>query len=531
MKLECQSATTWVEDNRKRLSRDHQTIWSFHEPAWREYRASQWYVDRLRSEGFDVEVASAGMPTAFVANWRSPSGDGPTIATFAEYDAVPGNSQEAVPYRKARSGTNEWAAGFTEPHSAVGIGALGGILSAKYAMECHNLAGNLRFFGEPAENMCGGKPFHASHGYYKGIDAAIAWRSAPLPALSNTCALDTLCGCYWSKVYTFECLDPDGWLSETSAGLGGAAATPQAAARAPAALDALCLMYTTTKYTRDSMLPHAGSWSINEAILSNGSATADNQPPRFAQIQYSWRCPSIEMAERVLTILDANAAHVAGMTHTVTRSSWVSRTRPGLPNHGLAEIAYANFEHIGPPQWEEHALDFARACQTSLGLSPMDNPLLESASRMTHPTEAEAMLRQAVPAWQTHYGADDYVEYTWHTPTVRVLVGRPRLQPPVSDHRYPSWVGLACGGVPAIVDPVLLTAAKVIGSTIVDLLTDKEKLARCKAEFEERTGGGIGGSRWIAPLLGENHAPPINHGWPEYISTARGFEWCVPVSA
>ena len=72
-------------------------IWDFAEPAWREYRSAAGYVERLRAEGFRVEAGSAGMPTAFAAEWSN--GKGPTVMAYAEYDAVPGNCQIAAPYR------------------------------------------------------------------------------------------------------------------------------------------------------------------------------------------------------------------------------------------------------------------------------------------------------------------------------------------------------------------------------------------------------------------------------------------------
>jgi len=71
-------ALQWLEENRRALSADHQTIWNFHEPSWREYRSSRWYMDRLEREGFQVERGTAGMPTAFRARWSS--GPGPVIA-------------------------------------------------------------------------------------------------------------------------------------------------------------------------------------------------------------------------------------------------------------------------------------------------------------------------------------------------------------------------------------------------------------------------------------------------------------------
>lgn len=78
------------------------TIFGFGETAWREYRSAAWYVERLRAEGFTVEEGSAGMPTAFCADWRN--GDGPVIGLYAEYDAVPGNCQAASTRREPARG-------------------------------------------------------------------------------------------------------------------------------------------------------------------------------------------------------------------------------------------------------------------------------------------------------------------------------------------------------------------------------------------------------------------------------------------
>ena len=69
--------------------------------------------------------------------------------------------------------------------------------------------------------------------------------------------------------------------------------------RAPGANDALMMMYMASKALRDSMLPHQGGWSISEAILTAGQATADNLPAGLAEIQYMIRVPTIAMAEQV----------------------------------------------------------------------------------------------------------------------------------------------------------------------------------------------------------------------------------------
>jgi len=46
------------------------------------------------------------------------------------------------------------------------------------------------------------------------------------------------------------------------------------------------------------------------------------------------------------------------------------------------------------------------------------------------------------------------------------------------------------------------------------------------ALVDDRTGGGVGGSRWIPPLA--DYDPPIHFPWPEYVTTARGRDWVIP---
>jgi aminobenzoyl-glutamate utilization protein B len=520
------TALEWVKSNEPWLSQTHSQIWDFHETAWREYRSAEYYVTLLRAQGFEVEEGTATMPTAFLATWKNGRG-GPTIASYAEYDAVPGNSQERVPYKKPRAGLHKYAAGHTDPHSALGCGALGGLLAAKAAMEKHGIPGTLKFFGEPAEKVCGSKPIHAAHGYYDDLDATISFHPAYFRTYSNTTVWDTHCGAYWSKIYTFECPHPEGWAAMGASN----SANPHTSARAPGAIDAVCLMYTASKYTKEAMLPHTGTWTINEAILAAGQATSDNLAPNFSQIQYASRAPTLAMQERIYAVLDNNADHAAGMTHCTVRKGWVTKTRPGLPNHAMAALCYANLELAGPPSWGEEARKFGRAIQKNLGLKPMKDPIMREMGELIPPEEAEALVRRDLPAWQKNYTSDDYTDYTWHCPTVRLMIGRATLEPPAPGYQYPDWVWNALGGYSPSIDPTVFAASRTIGLTFLDLMTKPAVLAAAKAEFKERSGGGIGGKGWVPPLLGKKFKAPIHYRWPEYVSTPRGREWWIPVGA
>ena len=511
------SALDWIGQNEARLSAFCARIWEFAEPAWREYRSLHAYAEILREEGFAVEEGSGDMPTAFAARWGQ---GGPVLAGFSEYDAVPGNSQQVLPYPAPRAGLHPYAAGHTDPHSMLGTAALAAMLGTRAAFEQHGVPATLKLFGEPAEKVCGSKPIHAAKGYYDDLDAAVVWHPWP----SNTVTGDIHFGSYWSAVVTFEAENPEAWVDPSLMPTQAA----HAVARSPGALDALCLMYTTTKYTKEAMFPHSGSWTLNEFVLGDGGATSDNLAPRFSQIQYSWRSSSLAIQEQIWRVLANNAKSAAMATGCRAFVRWVTKTRVGLPNTALTELTWANLQSVGAPVYGEEALGFAHAIQATLGLEPMQNPFIPSVTALTEPADNDAGLRRSLAGWQTHLSADDYVEYSWHCPTVRLLAARPRLRPPSPGYAYPAWAYNALGGLPAAIDPGMFVAAKTMALTMVDLATKPGALEATQAEFRERTGGGVGGTKWVGPLLPADFDPPVDLRWPEYVTTPRGEEWTFP---
>ena len=240
------------------------------------------------------------------------------------------------------------------------------------------------------------------------------------------------------------------------------------------------------------------------------------------------------MQDRIAEVLENNAKHVAAITHCEVRGDWVQKNRIGLPNHALARLAYRNMELAGPPQFGEEAQEFGRQILRNLGHTPPERPIMPECSELHDPLEADRALREGLPPWQTHFMSDDYVEYTWHAPTVRLFIGRCMVERPddAPEHVLPMWVWNAMGGKRECIDPTIFSAARTIGYTVLDLMACPDELARAKAEFAERTGGGIGGSRWIAPLMPAGAPAPVHFRWPEYISTPRGEqEWWIPQDA
>ncbi len=517
------TALATIAARRHELSGWCATIFDFGETAWREYRSAEWYVARLRAEGFTVEEGSAGMPTAFCAEWSN--GEGPVIGLYAEYDGIPGNCQAASTRREPRAGLGFQAGGHTDPHSGLGIAGLGGALAIKAAMERHGLKGGIRFTGEPAEKVRGSKPIHAAKGYYDGLAAILSFHPFYMLPMCNTVRWDTHCGAGWSMVYRFLCDAPERWGHSDGQRDGAPIPQSHSAIRAPGANDALNIMFMTSKSLRDSMLPHQGGWSISEAILTAGQATADNQPAGLAELQYMIRVPTIAMAEAVTAALDRNAEAAAAMTGCRWERHWVAKSRPGLANHAVARVVWDAMQRRGAPGWDDAAAAVAREIQANLGLTPMDDPFIPEMSRLVEPEAAEAILRRDLAPSQTHSTSDDYTDMCWHAPTARFYIARPALRAP-EGFAYPSWVMNALGGIRATIDPMVERAAEVLALSALRLIEDGAARDAAWAEFRERTGVGVGGSAWIAPLC--DYAPPIHFRWPEYVTTTRGPDWWIP---
>lgn len=507
------TARAWIDAHLPELSAWHEHIWNLAEPAWREFESAAWYVRRLRDEGFEVEEGSAGMPTAFSASWSN--GDGPAVLTYAEYDAVPGNCQAPTTRRQPREGLGDDAPGHTDPHSVLGIATLAGLLATKAAMSEHGIAGTLRYTGEPAEKMHGSKVVHGLRGYYDGLDAIVSFHPFYMLPLCNTARWDTQCGAYYSKVYTFVCDEAHTW--QLDAERNSPIPASHSSARAPGANVALMQMYTASRVMHDAMLPSFGGWSLSDAILSSGQATADNLPARVARIQYSWRCADVEMAEKVLAVLDRNASHAAAMAHCRVEEAWVARSRPGLTNHALAQALYDNLAEVGAPRYGDDAIAVAREIQRGLGLEPMERPYLDECERLISPQDAEAALREHLAPWQRNWTSDDYVEMTHYAPTVRFYVARPALKQAPGEGAYPAWVMNALGGIPAAIDPTIVVAGKTVAGTFLDVLLDAGLRDRAAGEFERRADEAGG-----PPLLPADFTAPVDLTWPEYVADANG---------
>ncbi len=121
------------------------------EIKFEEYKASQWLSEAAEEAGFRMEKPIGGLETAFRASY-SGSGEGPTVAFLAEYDALP-------------------KLGHACGHNLMGTASLGAALGMRTVMD--ELPGSIQLIGTPGEEGGGGKVILVEAGVFDGVDVAM----------------------------------------------------------------------------------------------------------------------------------------------------------------------------------------------------------------------------------------------------------------------------------------------------------------------------------------------------------------------
>lgn len=175
-------------------------IWDFAEVGYREHRSSALLQERLRQEGFAVEAGVAGIPTAFIASAGSGA---PVIGVLAEFDALPGASQEAVPEKKPRPGAS---AGHACGHHLFGAGSVQAAVAIKEWLRASGRSGTVRLYGTPAEEGGSGKVYLVRAGLFRDVDVALHWHPADrntiimTPSLANRSGRVPLQGSFLARL-------------------------------------------------------------------------------------------------------------------------------------------------------------------------------------------------------------------------------------------------------------------------------------------------------------------------------------------
>jgi len=423
-------------------------IWDFAELGYQEVRSSELLAGELEKEGFRVDRGVAGIPTAFVATYGSGS---PVIAVLAEYDALPGLSQQAVPEKKAVEGRSS---GHGCGHHLFGTASVAAGVEIKRQMQKNGWKGTVKVFGCPAEEGGSGKVYMVREGLFDDVDVAIHWH----PDNENRVSLD---GALANKSAKFRF---HGTASH-------AAAAPE---QGRSALDAVEAMNHMVNLMREHM---PGTARVHYVITNGGKAP--NVVPDFAEVYYYSRHPDKTEVVKLFDRIVKAAEGAALGTGTRMEYEIIGGTHDLLLLKGLNEDMHRNLVTAGGVSYSGSEAGFAKKIQSTLSGKA---PGLEDASR----TQPLTLPENYSP------GSTDVGDVSYRVPTVGFRTAT--WVPGTPAH---SWQAVACGGTEIGVKGMMV-AAKAIAGMGIDLLNRPDMVANAKAEFKQA----LGDYRY-QPLLGD----------------------------
>ncbi|MGC1273878.1 MAG: amidohydrolase [Planctomycetaceae bacterium] len=453
-----QAAIERVEARADEIKAVNRAVWNFAEVGLQEHKSAALYVEKLKAAGFKVETGVAGMPTAFVAEYGSGQ---PIIGILAEYDALPGLSQKAAPYREP---VEAGAAGHACGHSGLGAAAFGGAVAVKETMERFGLKGTVRLYGTPAEETGIGKVYMQLAGVFDDLDVCLHWH----PATKNEVHWSNSSKALVSIKFTFH---------------GTAAHASVSPESGISALDAVELMNVGVQYLREHVREDA---RIHHVITDGGGQP--NVVPARAEVWYYVRADRHEDAEKYVERVKEIAQGAALMTRTKLDVRVDTDNHELIENQPLAQLCLKNLELIGPTKFTEEEMAFARRCQ---------EPLAEAFGKRFS-VALEEHIRPLTPGREAR-GSTDVGDISWHVPT-----GGFRTVCFPAEAPGHSWQNVASIGS-SIGEKGTIYAAKVFAVTTIDLLEDPGLIAAAKADHQERMKG-----RNYTSLVPKGQKPPVS---------------------
>lgn len=433
--------TTALQDLQAGYETDKATalqIWKYAEVGYKEVKSSALHQQHLKEAGFQVEVGVAGIPTAFVATYGSGK---PVIAILAEYDALPGLAQQAIPEKTPIAGQD---AGHGCGHHLFGTASVAAGIEIKKLIEAKKITGTVKVFGCPAEEGGSGKVYMVRAGLFNDVDVAVHWHPGDANSITMTSALANT-----SAKFRFKGLSAHASMS------------PE---RGRSALDGVEAMDNMVNMMREHVPQET---RIHYVITAGGKAP--NVVPDFSEVFYYVRHPKREQVVAIFDRLVKTAKGAAMGTETNVEYEIIGGTHDLLINKTLAQNMQENLEKVGGVQYSPEEIAFGKKLQNSFTFKAPD---IANAATVKP-------LQAVVDAGG---GSTDVGDVSYAVPTVGLEAAT--WIPGTPAH---SWQAVACGGT-EIGTKGMMVAAKTMTLTAIDLFTQPALIEKAKAEFKEARG-------------------------------------------
>ena len=361
-----------VDASRQELRNICLDIHAHPELNYQEHHAAQLLSDTLERHGFAVERGIGGVETAFRAELRGRTGDGPTIAILAEYDALPD-------------------VGHGCGHNLIATTAVGAGLGIQANLEM--LPGRVVVLGTPAEEGGGGKIRLLEAGVFNDVDVVLSSHPSSNRTFVPT---DIPLAESWSLAMV-------GYRYAYHGKAAHAAAAPEAGVNA---LNAVIHLFTGI----DALRQHLREDVRIHGIISDGGK-APNVVPDFAAANFMLRCRDREYLSEV--VVDKVRRIAEGAALITGASLEVSPFYPFyenvLPNGVLASVIRDNAgkvnlridELVSGRRGSGASTDFGNVSQVipafEMRYAVSEEPVASHSTEMCTVAASEAAFAQAIP--------------------------------------------------------------------------------------------------------------------------------------
>jgi aminobenzoyl-glutamate utilization protein B len=445
-----------VDERAEQLYALGDRIWRFAETSLTESRSSAAVADFLEANGFLVERGVGGIPTAFTARFGHGA---PVVGILAEFDALPGISNEAEPRRAAlvRGG-----AGHGCGHNLFAAGSAGAAIAARAVMAEFGIGGTLILFGCPAEETVIGKVYMAKAGVFDGLDACLDWHPGDETHADyeGTRALNNFVVRFHGRA-AHGAGDP--WNGRS-------------------ALDAVELMNHAVNMLREHVEP---STRIHYVISDGGGAP--NVVPAEAAVWYYVRDLERKGVEATYARVLKCAEGAAIATETTFDVELTTGVHSYLLNRAMTELLDRNLRAAGAPEWSDAEQAFAKKLQQATD-KPQKGLHVGILDLPAEPMPAKG-------------GSTDAAEVSRLVPTGKLRVASAPIDTP-----WHAWPVVACAGT-SIGHKCVRTAARALAGAALELFVSPDVVAAARAEFAQKTEG----SPYRSPIP-LNQKPPLPTG-------------------
>ena len=443
-----------IDDRAEQFETIAKSIWDWAEMGYQEEKSSSLLQQTLKEEGFSMQAGVAGLPTAFIAEYGSGS---PIIGILAEFDALPGISQQVATVRKPIPNKD---GGHACGHHLFGTASTAAAITIKNYLNKTKTKGTIRLYGTPAEEGGSGKVYMVRSGLFDDVDIVLDWHASDKNAASPVTSMANRSAKFRFYGYSAH-----------------AAGAPE---KARSSLDAVEAMNFMVNLMRE----HIPDGSRIHYVITKGG-NAPNVVPDFAEVFYYVRDFDVNILEDMWSRLINTAEAAALGTGTRMEYEIIHGNRPVLPNEVAQKVMYDNLVQVGGVSYTRAEQKFAKEIYKTL----IDPSLSISSAKTIQPYK-----------FTKGKGSTDVGDVSWKTPTARLRVAT--WVPGTSAH---TWQAVAAGGM-SIGMKGMINASKVLVGAAIDLYNDPKTVKNAKKELIERRGPGFN----YYSMLGDRN-PPLDY--------------------